>query len=88
MAGLFVSKLDVRGWDAFVAAMREVLASTDLLVGEAGELTPDVPMAVLVQPYLVPAWGGVLFGADPVSDRTDRMVISAVARRPGSTRGR
>jgi phosphohistidine swiveling domain-containing protein len=82
MAGLFVSKLDVRGWDAFVAATRDVLASTDFLAGDGTELASDVEMAVLVQPYLVPAWGGVLFGAEPVSDRTDRMVISAVRGGP------
>ena len=42
----------------------------------------EVEMAVLVQPFLVPAWGGVLFGVDPVSERPDRMVVSAVAGGP------
>ena len=36
-------------------------------------------MAVLVQPYLDAAVGGVLFGVDPVSGRSDRRVVSAVA---------
>lgn len=40
------------------------------------------PMAVLVQPFVVPAWGGVMFGADPVSGRTDRLVVSAVPGGP------
>ena len=41
----------------------------------------DAPMAVLVQPFMAPAWGGVLFSADPLSGRADRMVLTAV---PGS----
>ncbi len=76
MAGLFVSKLDVVGWDAFVAAVMEVLASKD------GVDVGDVEMAVLVQPYLRPRWGGVLFGADPVTERTDRLVVTAVPGGP------
>jgi pyruvate,water dikinase len=79
MAGLFVSRLDVRGWDGFVHAVADVLASKDSV---AGATVSDIEMAVLVQPFLVPAWGGVLFGADPISERTDRMVISAVRGGP------
>jgi pyruvate,water dikinase len=71
MAGRFTSVLDVRGWDAFLAAVADVVRS-------AGEL----PMGVLVQPFLVPAWGGVLFGADPVTGRADRLVVSAVEGGP------
>ncbi|MGH9138282.1 MAG: PEP/pyruvate-binding domain-containing protein [Acidimicrobiales bacterium] len=71
MAGQFRSILDVRGWDALLAAVADVVAS-------AG----DAPMAVLVQPLLVPAWGGVLFGADPVTGRTDRLVVAAVPGGP------
>ena len=41
-----------------------------------------VEMAVLVQPYLAPTWGGVMFGADPISERTDRIVVSAVRGGP------
>jgi phosphohistidine swiveling domain-containing protein len=81
MAGLFVSKLDVRGWDAFVAAVGDVLASKDGVTGEHAPMS-DVEMAVLVQPFLVPVWGGILFGADPISERTDRMVVSAVRGGP------
>jgi pyruvate,water dikinase len=81
MAGLFVSRLDVRGWTAFVDAVGDVLASKDgVAVGDAP--AADVEMAVLVQPFLVPVWGGVLFGADPISERTDRMVVSAVRGGP------
>jgi rifampicin phosphotransferase len=80
MAGLFVSKLDVRGWEAFVDAVADVLASKDDVGGDGP--SSDVEMAVLVQPFLAPVWGGVLFGADPISERTDRMVISAVRGGP------
>jgi rifampicin phosphotransferase len=72
MAGLFTSVLDVRGLDAFNDAVDEVLASR-LTAGLV-----DAPMAVLVQPFMASAWGGVLFSADPVSGRTDRMVVTAV----------
>ena len=71
MAGMFRSVLDVRGWEAFLAAIDEVIASGR-----------DAPLAVLVQPYLAPAWGGVLFGADPVTGRADRLVVAAVPGGP------
>jgi phosphohistidine swiveling domain-containing protein len=81
MAGLFVSRLDVRGWDAFVDAVTDVLASKDGVGGGDGPAA-GVEMAVLVQPFLVPTWGGVMFGADPISERTDRIVVSAVRGGP------
>jgi len=71
MAGVFTSVLDVTGRASFVHAVDEVLASA------RRGLTPGAPMAVLVQPQLTPRWGGVLFGADPVSGRTDRLLVSA-----------
>jgi pyruvate,water dikinase len=39
-------------------------------------------MAVLVQRQLVPAWGGVMFGADPVTGSRDRLVVAAVPGGP------
>ena len=33
---------------------------------------------MLVQPLLEPAFGGVMFGIDPVSGRSDRRVVTAV----------
>jgi pyruvate,water dikinase len=39
-------------------------------------------MAVLVQPMLNLAVGGVMFGADPVEGRTDRLLMSAVRGGP------
>ncbi|HZA00416.1 MAG TPA: PEP/pyruvate-binding domain-containing protein [Acidimicrobiales bacterium] len=71
MAGQFRSVLDVRDWPGLVAAVGEVVAS-------AG----GGPMAVLVQPFVRPRLGGVLFGADPVTGRTDRLVVSAVPGGP------
>ncbi|HEX8804509.1 MAG TPA: PEP/pyruvate-binding domain-containing protein, partial [Acidimicrobiales bacterium] len=71
MAGMFRSVLDVRGWDEMVSAIGQVVAS-------AG----GGPMAVLVQPLVEPAWGGVLFGADPVTGRSDRLLVSAVPGGP------
>lgn len=79
MAGRFESVLDVRGWDSFVDAVRAVVASGDAVhegLPVAGR------MAVLVQPFIVPDAGGVMFGADPVTGRRDRFVIAAVAGGP------
>ena len=76
MAGRFQSVLDVVGWDAFLAAVDEVLASA---VIEGHDVAP---MAVLVQPMLQPRLGGVLFGADPISGRTDRLLLTAVEGGP------
>jgi phosphohistidine swiveling domain-containing protein len=74
MAGMFTSVLDVRGWPAFLAAVETVLSSTAISPG-----IESAPMAVLVQPHVRARVGGVLFGADPVSGRTDRLVVAADA---------
>jgi rifampicin phosphotransferase len=71
MAGMFTSVLDVRGWEAFLAGVDEVILSGG-----------NAPIAVLVQPFIQPEWGGVLFGADPVTGRTDRLVVAAVPGGP------
>jgi phosphohistidine swiveling domain-containing protein len=78
MAGVFTSVLDVTDWQGFVTAVDDVLAS-----GRRAAV-PDARMAVLVQPQLAPRWGGVLFGADPISGRTDRLLVSAVDGGPDS----
>ncbi|MFI1354392.1 PEP/pyruvate-binding domain-containing protein [Streptomyces sp. NPDC020898] len=94
MAGRFESVLDVRGWEEFTIAVQIVLDSA----GRVRPLRPpeDIPdgdgMAVLVQPMLQSAVGGVMFGADPVEGRTDRILVSAVPGGPhqlvdGSTQG-
>ncbi|WP_226961285.1 MULTISPECIES: PEP/pyruvate-binding domain-containing protein [Streptomyces] len=98
MAGRFLSVLDVRGPDAFRAALRAVRdsaasvsvptaasasasgsASASVSVSGGG---PTAPMAVLVQPMVESRLGGVLFGADPVTGETDRLLVSAVAGGP------
>jgi pyruvate,water dikinase len=77
MAGMFTSIVGVKGWKAFRAALDEVWASARVidLSTEAGE---PAPMAVLVQPELDAAMGGVLFGVDPVTGKRDRLVVAAV----------
>ena len=80
MAGQFTSVLDVRGHDAFLAAVDEVIASAGA-GGAAADGSPP-PMAVLVQPQVYPRWGGVLFGVDPVSGRTDRLALATVEGGP------
>jgi len=82
MAGVFESVVDVVGWVAFVRAYARVVRSAG-----GGD------MAVLVQRHLDPELSGVLFGVDPVSGRTDRIVIAAVAGGPqllvsGAVQGR
>ncbi|GIU86450.1 MAG: hypothetical protein KatS3mg009_0965 [Acidimicrobiia bacterium] len=79
MAGRFESVLDVRGWDGFVAAVRTVVDSGAAV--HAG-LPVAGRMAVLVQPFVEPEAGGVMFGADPVTGRRDRTVVAAVAGGP------
>jgi rifampicin phosphotransferase len=72
MAGQFESIVGISGFDEFVAAVTVVLDSRR----RAG--AADQPIAVLVQPLIEPKYGGVMFGVDPVSGRTDRRVVSAV----------
>ncbi|HET8931087.1 MAG TPA: PEP/pyruvate-binding domain-containing protein [Acidimicrobiales bacterium] len=76
MAGQFESVIDVRGFDAFC------LAVTDVLDSRIRAGVSDSPIAVLIQPFIRPEFGGVLFGVDPVSGRSDRRVVSAVAGGP------
>ncbi|NGO14938.1 pyruvate phosphate dikinase, partial [Streptomyces sp. HC44] len=78
LAGQFASVLDVRGWRDFRTAVGTVLDSAHRVDGAVA------PMAVLVQPMLTARVGGVLFGADPVEGRADRMLVSAVRGGPDS----
>ena len=78
LAGQFASVLDVRGWSDFRTAVRTVLDSAHRPDGSTA------PMAVLVQPMLTARVGGVMFGADPVEGRADRMLVSAVRGGPDS----
>ena len=72
MAGQFESIVGISGFEDFVAAATVVLASRE----RAG--AADEPIAVLVQPLIEPAYGGVMFGVDPVSGRSDQRVVTAV----------
>lgn len=75
MAGRFTSVLDVRGWEAFVAAVDEVLASA----ADVGD--EPAPMGVVVQPLLEPDRAGVAFGANPV-DGSDELLVAVVQGGP------
>lgn len=79
MAGRFTSVLDVTSWDELLAATQRVIDSADAVRDEHGERRP---IAVLVQPQLDTGLGGVMFGVDPVTGQTDRVVVEAVATRP------
>jgi pyruvate,water dikinase len=76
MAGQFDSIIGISGFDAFTAAVQQVLDSR-VRAGAA-----DHPIAVLVQPLIEPRFGGIMFGIDPVTGRTDRKVVSAVTGGP------
>jgi rifampicin phosphotransferase len=76
MAGQFESVIGITGLDVFTRAVQTVLDSR----ARAG--AADHPIAVLVQPLIEPAFGGVLFGVDPVTGRSDRRVVSAVRGGP------
>ncbi|MFP5319704.1 MAG: PEP/pyruvate-binding domain-containing protein [Acidimicrobiia bacterium] len=85
MAGMFTSVLDVSGWDRLLEAVETVLASRNVVpLVDGGS---EAPMAVLVQPFLPAASGGVMFGLDPVSGRSDRLVVSATERGPAALVG-
>jgi pyruvate,water dikinase len=76
MAGQFTSILNVRGWDAIREAVGEVMMSARTVTAM------EAPLAVLIQPMLEPKFGGVLFGIDPVTGRTDHRVVAAVVGGP------
>ena len=74
MAGVFTSILDVGDLDAMLSAI-------DAIVSHAAGVG-DAPLAVLVQTLVDARLGGVLFGADPVTGRVNRLIVAAVDRRP------
>jgi pyruvate,water dikinase len=77
-AGVFDSVVDVRGWDAFLDAVRTVTRSATR--ARSGGGAP--PLAVLVQRHIDPPLSGVLFTIDPVSGHRDRMVVAVVEGGP------
>jgi phosphohistidine swiveling domain-containing protein len=86
MAGMFTSVLDVTDWPSFRRAVDAVLESGKVvaLAGAGARDRARAAMAVLVQPQLAPTVGGVMFGVDPVSGRTDHLVISASEAGPAA----
>jgi phosphoenolpyruvate synthase/pyruvate phosphate dikinase len=72
MAGQFTSVLGVRTWGEFLAALEAVLDSARVVVLDGAAEDAVTPMAVLVQQQVFPAWGGVLFGVDPVTGQIGR----------------
>ena len=86
MAGMFTSVLDVRDWHSFRHAIDTVLESAKVvaLADVGARDRARAPMAVLIQPQLAPTVGGVMFGVDPVSGRTDHLVISASEAGPSA----
>ncbi|HEX7166860.1 MAG TPA: PEP/pyruvate-binding domain-containing protein [Acidimicrobiales bacterium] len=82
MAGRFTSVLDVWGWRGFVGALDEVAESARVIALDGSGSVEDHTMAILVQPFLPAAMGGVLFGADPVSGRLDRLALATVRGGP------
>ncbi len=75
MAGVFESVLDVGDEARFRDALDAVVGSA-AAARDAGLV--DAAMAVLVQPMIDAEWGGVLFGADPMTGRRDRFLVAAV----------
>jgi rifampicin phosphotransferase len=81
MAGMFTSVLDVGDWPSFRAAVDTVVHSAKIVTAE------PAPIAVLIQPQMQPTVGGVLFGVDPVTGRTDHVVVSASEAGPAAVVG-
>lgn len=75
-AGQYESVVGIDGIGELVDAVAVVLASRS----RAG--TPDEPIAVVVQPLLEVRVGGVAFGIDPVTGRTDQRVVTASSHGP------
>lgn len=75
-AGQFESVIGIDGLVELTEAVRVVLDSRD-----RADAT-DHPIAVLIQPFIEPRFGGVLFGVDPVTGRPDRRVVTAVEGQP------
>lgn len=84
-AGLFVTRLDVRGVQALQQAIADVWASN---FGRAalierlrcGALKTPAPMTVILQRMVQAAWAGVAFSHDPVS-REPVCIVEAVCGR-------
>ena len=82
-AGQFASYLNVSGIEAVKAAIHKCATSgsADRVSLYAKEIhdRADTRVSVIVQNMVQAARAGVIFSADPVSNRRDKMVISAAA---------
>lgn len=81
MAGQFATTSDLDGDEALAEGILEV-ARSGRRVAEEEELDEVPPVAVLVQPMIRAAFGGVCFGVDPVTGRDDRKLAVASTRGP------
>lgn len=79
--GRFRPVPDVRGWEAFQDAVRAVLDSARHAqsLRPSDGTPPDDGAAVLVQPTVRAAAGGVLSTADPVTGHTDRILVTVAS---------
>src|SRR5690606_24061120 len=81
-AGQYETILDVEGMEALCKAIDQCLASVKNARASAyrDQKTglSSVPMSIVVQEMVSARCAGVLFTADPVSNRRDHMVIDAV----------
>ncbi|HVM08928.1 MAG TPA: PEP/pyruvate-binding domain-containing protein [Acidimicrobiales bacterium] len=82
MAGRFHSELDIGGWRAFLGALDAVAESAKVVSLDGSDAMEVHDMAIVVQRFVPAAYGGVLFGADPVSGRTDRFTLATVTGGP------
>ena len=82
-AGQYATFLNVEGEEALSTAVSECLASIEgaaaVAYGRERNEAEESAMCVVVQAMVEPSVAGVLFTADPVSGRHDRLVIDAVA---------
>lgn len=79
-AGQYETVLNVEGLDALQQAIRQCVASlqSHRAASYRGGASGAVTMCVVVQRMVNASTAGVLFTADPVSARRDRLVIDAV----------
>lgn len=78
-AGQFVTLLNVRGAEELTNAINSCLRSanaSDVYGDDQGHSTGE--MAVIIQPMIDAEFAGVIFTADPVSHRRDRIIIDVV----------
>ncbi|WP_292931540.1 PEP/pyruvate-binding domain-containing protein [Noviherbaspirillum sp.] len=81
-AGIHLSRLNVCGLDALIAAVREVWASLWTPQADAYRRRFDIPaneaaMAVVIMPLLPAKAAGIAFSCDPRSGRDDQLILHA-----------